>query len=44
MVDKEKVMEGKVYRSTGSWYVLKTTAGEVWNARIKGKLKIDEEI
>lgn len=37
-------MEGKVYRSTGSWYVLKTTAGEVWNARIKGKLKIDEEI
>ena len=33
-----------VYRSTGSWYVIKDAEGKFWNARIKGKLKIDEEI
>jgi len=33
-----------VYRSTGSWYVIKDADGKFWNARIKGKLKIDEEI
>lgn len=37
-------MEGLVYKSTGSWYVVKTAAGEVYNARIKGKFKIDTEI
>jgi ribosome biogenesis GTPase / thiamine phosphate phosphatase len=37
-------MEGKVYKSTGSWYIVRTTDGEVWKARIKGKLKIDEDI
>ena len=30
-----------VYRSTGSWYIVKNDAGEFLNARIKGKLKID---
>lgn len=35
---------GVVYRSTGSWYVVKDTAGVTWNARVKGKLKIDEDI
>jgi ribosome biogenesis GTPase len=34
-------MTGKVYKSTGSWYVVKTTEGEVWNARLKGILKLD---
>ena len=37
-------MEGTVYKSTGSWYILKDSSGTFRNARIKGKLKIDEEI
>jgi ribosome biogenesis GTPase len=34
-------MEGIVYKSTGSWYVVKTADGAVFNARIKGILKLD---
>jgi ribosome biogenesis GTPase / thiamine phosphate phosphatase len=34
-------MEARVYKSTGSWYVLKADTGEQFQARIKGKLKID---
>ena len=37
-------MQGKVYKSTGSWYSVKGEDGRFWNARIKGRLKIDEEI
>ena len=37
-------MQGLVYKSTGSWYIIKDKSGQVWNARIKGVLKIDEEI
>jgi ribosome biogenesis GTPase len=37
-------LEGIVYKSTGSWYILKDSTGKVWNARIKGKLKIDDDI
>ena len=37
-------MEGIVYKSTGSWYVVKDASGQSWNARIKGVCKIDEEI
>jgi ribosome biogenesis GTPase / thiamine phosphate phosphatase len=35
-------LKAKVYKSTGSWYVVKTPMGDVWNARIKGVFKIDE--
>jgi ribosome biogenesis GTPase len=35
-------MTGIVYKSTGSWYVVRTTDGAVWNARIKGIFKLDE--
>ena len=35
-------MKAKVYKSTGSWYVVKTTTGDFWNARIKGIFKIDD--
>ena len=35
-------MTGKVYKSTGSWYVVRTADGAVWNARIKGIFKLDE--
>ena len=34
-------MKALVYKSTGSWYVIKSEAGEFFNARIKGKFKID---
>lgn len=37
-------MQGVVYKSTGSWYNVKATDGSVWDARVKGKLKIDEDI
>ena len=38
------IMQGLVYKSTGSWYTVKEQGGKVWNGRIKGVLKIDEEI
>ncbi|GGB14047.1 ribosome small subunit-dependent GTPase A [Puia dinghuensis] len=34
-------MDGKVYKSTGSWYVVKTPDGVAWNARLKGLFKLD---
>ena len=34
-------MQATVYKSTGSWYIVKTSAGDFCNARIKGKFKID---
>jgi ribosome biogenesis GTPase / thiamine phosphate phosphatase len=34
-------MHGKVYKSTGSWYVVKTPEGETWNTRLKGIFKLD---
>jgi ribosome biogenesis GTPase len=33
--------KGLVYKSTGSWYVLRDEAGKLWNARIKGVMKLD---
>ena len=34
-------MKGLIYKSTGSWYVVKANDGRLFNARIKGVLKID---
>ena len=34
-------MKALVYKSTGSWYVVKTAKGKQYNARIKGVLKIE---
>lgn len=34
-------MKATVYKSTGSWYIVQNDAGEIFNGRIKGKLKID---
>lgn len=34
-------MEARVYKSTGSWYVLKDEQGNFLNGRIRGVLKID---
>ncbi len=35
-------MNALVYKSTGSWYVVKNEEGKFFNARIKGKFKIDD--
>jgi ribosome biogenesis GTPase / thiamine phosphate phosphatase len=37
-------LQGLVYRSTGSWYAVRGSDGLFYDARIKGKLKIDEDI
>ncbi|MBM3413357.1 MAG: ribosome small subunit-dependent GTPase A [Bacteroidetes bacterium] len=34
-------MEGLVYKSTGSWYILRDPSGQSWNARTKGVLKLE---
>ena len=34
-------MQALVYKSTGSWYQVKNESGEAFNARVKGKFKID---
>src|ERR1022692_1172456 len=33
-------MKALVYKSTGSWYLVKNEAGQFFNARMKGKFKI----
>ena len=35
-------MKAIVYKSTGSWYSVKTKTGEKWNARLKGIFKTEE--
>lgn len=35
-------MKARVYKSTGSWYVVKGEDGSLYNARIKGIFKIEE--
>lgn len=35
-------MQATVYKSTGSWYQVKTDDGKMHQARIKGKFKIDQ--
>ncbi len=34
-------MQATVYKSTGSWYIVRNKEGKFFNARIKGKFKID---
>ena len=35
-------MQALVYKSTGSWYLVKNKTGEEFKARVKGKFKIDD--
>lgn len=35
-------MKGTIYKSTGSWYIVKDEAGKFWNARMKGVMKLDD--
>jgi len=34
-------MKVTIYKSTGTWYIVQNDEGKIFNARIKGKLKID---
>lgn len=34
-------MKGRVYKSTGSWYTVRDSEGKIYQARLKGKFKID---
>lgn len=38
---EEQPIEGTVIKSTGSWYLVRTDAGEVVQCRIKGKFRIN---
>lgn len=35
-------MKGTVYKSTGSWYEVKSTDGEMLSCRLKGKIRLEE--
>ena len=35
-------MTGTVYKSTGSWYTVKTLNGKIYECRIKGKFRIQD--
>ncbi|MGH2553276.1 MAG: ribosome small subunit-dependent GTPase A [Chitinophagaceae bacterium] len=35
-------MKATVYKSTGSWYIVKDETGKFWNARMKGVMKLDD--
>lgn len=35
-------MKATVYKSTGSWYIVQNERGEIFNARILGKFKMDD--
>lgn len=40
--EKFSILKAVVYKSTGSWYSVKTEEGTPYNARIKGALKIED--
>lgn len=35
-------MKATVYKSTGSWYIVKDESGRIFNARMKGVMKLDD--
>ena len=35
-------MTGRVYKSTGSWYTVKTELGQTYECRIKGKFRLKD--
>ncbi|HEY6064153.1 MAG TPA: ribosome small subunit-dependent GTPase A, partial [Chitinophagaceae bacterium] len=35
-------MKATVYKSTGSWYIVKDERDKFWNARMKGVMKLDD--
>ena len=40
--DNPHSMRALVYKSTGSWYMVKNKTGKIYNARLKGVFKIDD--
>lgn len=39
-IERQTFMRGIVYKSTGSWYTVKTDDGDIYECRIKGKFRI----
>jgi ribosome biogenesis GTPase len=35
-------MQGTIIKSTGTWYLVRTPDGHIWNCRIKGKFKLKD--
>lgn len=42
MLSTSYIMQGIVYKSTGSWYTVKANDGEFYDCRIKGKFRIKD--
>lgn len=42
--DPQVLMQGKVTRSTGSWYMVRENSGKIWECRIVGKFRLDNMI
>jgi ribosome biogenesis GTPase len=40
--EQNKNLKGLVYKSTGSWYQVKVADGTIYNARMKGVIKLEE--
>lgn len=38
--EHDDIMTGTVYKSTGSWYTVKTANGKIYECRIKGKFRL----
>lgn len=36
--------QGLIYKSTGSWYLMLDAEGQMWQARVRGKMRIDTSI
>lgn len=43
-VNPQALMQGKVTRSTGSWYMVRENSGKIWECRIVGKFRLDNMI
>ena len=35
------MLEGKVIKSTGSWYIVRDEQGRLWECRLRGKMRLD---
>lgn len=41
---RHSMLRARVYKSTGSWYLVRSEDHRLWKCRIRGKLKIDKSI
>ena len=40
-ITKDRQLNGKVIKSTGSWYVVLDSEGRQWDCRLRGKIRLD---